>query len=161
MRRSDPVVVHAQMLIRCPVSRVFDAFVEPAITTRFWFTKSTGPLEAGAQVRWEWEMYGASTNVAVKAVERDKRILIEWNDPPCPVEWKFEARGDDATLVTIETSEFRGSDSEILAQALDSKGGFTSVLAGCKALLEHGVSLNLVGDQFPDQNRHAGGRVDN
>jgi uncharacterized protein YndB with AHSA1/START domain len=148
-----PIVVHAQMLIRRPAPQVFGAFIDPAVTTRFWFTKSTGPLAPGAQVRWEWEMYGASTNVVVKAVERDTRILIEWNDPPCPVEWKFEARGKDATFVTIETSGFRGSDSEIIAQALDSKGGFTSVLAGCKALLEHDVALNLVGDQFPDKNR--------
>jgi len=149
----QPIVVHAQMLIRCPVSQVFNAFVDPAVTSKFWFTKSSGPLATGAQVRWDWEMYGSSTNVIVKAVERDKRIHIEWNDPPCPVEWKFEARGRDATFVTIETSGFRGSDSEIVAQALDSKGGFTSVLAGCKALLEHDVSLNLVGDQFPDKNR--------
>ena len=154
MSQTKPFVVHAQMLIRRPASQVFGAFVEPAVTTRFWFTNSTGPLTPGAQVRWEWEMYGASTNVVVKAVEPDTRILIEWNDPPCPVEWKFEARGKDATLVTIETSGFRGSDSEIIAQALDSKGGFTSVLAGCKALLEHDVALNLVGDQFPDKNRH-------
>jgi len=146
--------VKVGMLIRRPPEDVFEAFADPAITTRFWFTKSTGPLAPGAQVRWEWEMYGASTNVVVKAVERDTRILIEWNDPPCPVEWKFEARGKDATLVTLETSGFRGSDSEIIAQALDSKGGFTSVLAGCKALLEHDVALNLVGDQFPDKNRH-------
>ena len=142
------------MLIRCPASEVFGAFVDPAVTTRFWFTKSSGLLAPGAQVRWEWEMYGVSTNVVVKAVERDTRILIEWNDPPCPVEWKFEARGKHATFVTIETSGFRGSDSEVIAQALDSKGGFTSVLAGCKALLEHDVTLNLVGDQFPDKNRH-------
>jgi uncharacterized protein YndB with AHSA1/START domain len=153
MSPSRPIIVHAQMLIRRPAPQVFGAFIDPAVTTRFWFTKSTGPLAPGAQVRWEWEMYGASTNVVVKAVERDTRILIEWNDPPCPVEWKFEPRGKDATFVTIETSGFRGSDSEIIAQALDSKGGFTSVLAGCKALLEHDVALNLVGDQFPDKNR--------
>ena len=154
MSQTKPIVVHAQMLIRRPASQVFGAFVDPAVTTRFWFTKSTGPLTPGAQVRWEWEMYGASTHVVVKAVEPDTRILIEWGDPPCPVEWKFEARGQDATLVTIETSGFCGSNSEIIAQALDSKGGFTSVLAGCKALLEHDVALNLVGDQFPDKNRH-------
>lgn len=153
MSLSEPIAVHAQMLIRRPVSHVFHAFVDPAVTARFWFTKSTGPLTTGAQVRWEWEMYGAATNVVVRAVERDKRILIEWNDPPCPVEWKFERWGADATLVTVETSGFRGSDSEIIAQALDSKGGFTSVLAACKALLEHDVALNLVGDQFPDKNR--------
>jgi uncharacterized protein (DUF2249 family) len=29
-------------------------------------------------------------------------------------------------------------------------GGFTMVLAGLKALLEHGIELNLVADHFPN-----------
>jgi hypothetical protein len=33
---------------------------------------------------------------------------------------------------------------------MDSTEGFTLVLAGLKALLEHGVKLNLVSDRFPD-----------
>ena len=53
--------------------------LSPAITSRFWFTSATGRLAAGARVRWDWEMYGVSTTVDVKAIEEDKRILIEWN----------------------------------------------------------------------------------
>ncbi len=36
----------ASMLIRRPVGEVFRAFVDPEITTRFWFTESSGGLEA-------------------------------------------------------------------------------------------------------------------
>jgi uncharacterized protein YndB with AHSA1/START domain len=32
----------AEMLIRKPVEEVFEAFVNPAVTTKFWFTKSRG-----------------------------------------------------------------------------------------------------------------------
>jgi hypothetical protein len=35
------------MLIRRPAADVFEAFVNPDITTKFWFTKSSGRLEAG------------------------------------------------------------------------------------------------------------------
>lgn len=66
------------MLIRKPVSEVFEAFVDPAITTRFWFTKSSGRLQEGKQIRWDWEMYNHSVEVSVKAIEANKRILIEW-----------------------------------------------------------------------------------
>jgi uncharacterized protein YndB with AHSA1/START domain len=142
--------VTAQMLIRRPVAEVFEAFVDPAITTKFWFTKSSGRLEPGKEVRWEWEMYGASATVSVKAVEQDRRILIEWDDPPCPVEWLFTSRPDNTTLVSISNWGFHGSDDEVVAKAIDSMGGFTSVLAGLKALLEHDVILNLVGDHHPD-----------
>ena len=53
-------ITRTGMLIRRPVADVFDAFVNPEVTTKFWFTRSTGRLEAGGQVQWEWEMYGRS-----------------------------------------------------------------------------------------------------
>jgi uncharacterized protein YndB with AHSA1/START domain len=142
-------VVNARMLIRKPVSEVFEAFVNPDITTRFWYTRSSGRMEAGAQLRWEWEMFGVGTTVMVKKVDPPVRILIEWDDPPCPVEWRFTEHGSDATLVEISAWGFRGTEAEVVTQAIDSKGGFTIVLAGAKAWLEHGVALDLVRDQFP------------
>ncbi|MBC8328128.1 MAG: hypothetical protein H8E31_05200 [Planctomycetes bacterium] len=51
------------------------------------------------------------------------------------------ARVDSTTLVSISERGFRGSPDEVVAQALDSTGGFTIVLAGLKALLEHQLAL--------------------
>ena len=68
MTLKNAPIVKAQMLIRKPVKDVFEAFVNPAITTKFWFTRSSGKLEAGKEVRWEWEMYGVSAQVRVKAL---------------------------------------------------------------------------------------------
>ena len=47
MNTPNSPIVTAQMLVRRPVGEVFEAFVNPEITTRFWFTKSSGPLEPG------------------------------------------------------------------------------------------------------------------
>lgn len=44
-------VVKAQMLIRKPVAEVFEAFVDPAMTTKFWFSRSSGRLELARTVR--------------------------------------------------------------------------------------------------------------
>lgn len=137
------------MVIRKPIGEVFDAFVDPAITTRFWFTKSSGRLEPGKRVTWEWEMYGASADVWVRALEYPSRILIEWDEPPTSVEWRFTSHGTEATLVQISNTGFQGADEEVVAMAIDSMGGFSLVLAGLKALLEHGVALNLVADRNP------------
>jgi uncharacterized protein YndB with AHSA1/START domain len=156
MRLQNPPIAKTQMLIRKPVAEVFDAFVDPAITTIFWFTRSSGTLEPGKELLWDWEMYGVSAQVSVKAVEHNKRILIEWDDPPCPVEWLFTRRADNTTLVSISTWGFRGSDDEVVTQAIDSMGGFTLVLAGLKALLEHNVVLNLVADHHPDAHKKEG-----
>jgi uncharacterized protein YndB with AHSA1/START domain len=101
-------------------------------------------------------MYGVSATVRGKAVNLDKRILVERGDPHRAVEWLFTPRADNTTLVSISEWGFHGSDDEVVAQALDSRGGFTIVLAGPKALLEHDVVLNLVANQYPDAHKRAG-----
>lgn len=143
-------VASAGMLIRRPVAEVFRAFADPAVTTRFWFTDSTGVLAAGAVVDWTWAMYGASTEVVVKAVEPDRRILIDWDNraTPTEVEWLFERRGDH-TWVTVENRGFT-DDADGVAKALDSTGGFALVLGGAKIWLEHGIEPRFVVDRHPD-----------
>ena len=145
------LVAKAQMLIRKPVAQVFEALVDPAITSRFWFSKGSGRLEAGRRVRWDWEMYGVSTEVDVKSIEENRRILVEWDpDHPTSVEWTFEPRGEDRTFVTVTNRGFSGGAEEIVAKALDSQGGFSFLLAGLKVFLEHGIEPNLVVDHAPD-----------
>lgn len=138
------------MLIRRSVADVFAAFIDPGITTKFWFTKSSGPLETGKQVKWEWEMYDVSTQVTVKAIEPNKRILIEWDgySGRTTVEWKF-APQRDGTFVSITEYGWTGTADDLVEYVANSTGGFTWTLAGLKALLEHNVRLNVVADRFP------------
>ena len=145
-------ITKAEMLIRKPVSEVFEAFVDPAMTTRFWFTRSSGRLETGQKIQWDWEMYGVSAQVVVKAIELNRRILIEWPgySGPATVEWTFAPQKDDTTFVIITEAGFTGNPDELVKQVADSTQGFTLVLAGLKALLEHNVQLNLVADHHPD-----------
>ena len=108
-------------------------------------------MEAGKQVTWTWEMYNFPSPVKILEVEENKRILIEWpyNGAPTLVEWVFTPLGDDTTYVSITNSGFQGDGDEVVGDALGSNGGFTWVLAGLKAYLEHGIELNLVADAFP------------
>ncbi|MFA5921961.1 MAG: SRPBCC family protein [Methylococcaceae bacterium] len=141
------------MLIRKPVSEVFEAFVNPAITSKFWFTKGSARLQVGKQIRWDWEMYNVSVQVSVEAIEDNKRILIEWGsegEKPTTVEWVFTSRSDNTTFVSVTNSGFSGDGDELVSQALDSTGGFALVLAGAKAYIEYNISLNLIADRFPD-----------
>ena len=139
------------MLIRKPVADVFEAFVNPDITTKFWFTKSSGRLETGKQVHWDWEMYDISIPVTTKAIEPNKRIVIEWPgySGPTTVEWTFAPQADGTTFVSITEAGFTGDGDELVKQVAASTQGFSLVLAGLKALLEHNVRLNLVADRYP------------
>ena len=144
-------VTKTGMLIRRPVAEVFEAFINPDITTNFWFTKSSGWLEVGKQVQWDWEMYGVSAPVTAKTIEANKRIVIEWPGYSnlTTEEWIFASQKDGTTFVSITEAGFSGDGDELVKQVTDSTQGFTLVLAGLKAFLEHNVRLNLVADRFP------------
>ncbi len=147
MNHNTPVA-KAEMLIRKPVAEVFEAFINPDITSKFWFTSGSGRLQVGKHVQWDWEMYDSSSQVTVKAIEQNKRILVEWSaDAPTTVEWIFTPYGDDATFVSITNAGFHGDEQAVVQQAIGSTEGFTIVLAGLKALLEHNIRLNLVGGE--------------
>jgi uncharacterized protein YndB with AHSA1/START domain len=148
----QPPVAKAQILIRKPVAQVFEALIDPTITSHFWFSKGSGRLETGKRVRWDWEMYGQHTEVDVKSIEKNKRILIEWNGPenPSSVEWTFEDKDDNTTFVIVKNWDFGGDTNKVVAEAIDSTGGFTFLLAALKVFLEHGIEPNFVLDHAPD-----------
>ena len=135
------------MLIRKPPAEVFRAFADPSVTTKFWYTRSSGPMEAGARLRWDWEMFGASANVVVKEVERDRRLVFDWGGDGAmrTVELRFVPHAGHTYVNVVETG-YRGSPDEMAAQAIDSIAGFALVLAAAKAWLELGIVLPVVAD---------------
>lgn len=152
MTATDSIEVRQQLVIRKPVSDVFRAFADPGITTKFWFNRGTGPLASDARVTWYWDIYSVSAAVRVLEFEPDKRILIEWGSADgsdaTTVEFTFEAKAEDRTLLSILNKGFAGDEDAVIATALDAMGGFSLVLAAAKAWLEHGVDLKVVEDKF-------------
>ncbi|WP_026969598.1 SRPBCC family protein [Algoriphagus terrigena] len=151
MNKNKTTVVEAQMLIRKPASIVFDAFVDPAITTNFWFTKSSGRLEAGKTVKWEWEMHHAETTVLVTDLIPDRKISTEWGDPITKVDYEFTPVSENSTYVVIKNYGYTETGPELIQVVMENTGGFTTVLDGLKAYLEHDIKLNLIGDKFPKE----------
>jgi uncharacterized protein YndB with AHSA1/START domain len=143
----------AQMLIRKPVSEVFKAFIDPELTKHFWFTKGSDKLEVGKAVTWEWEMYNFSTKVIATEILTDKKIAIQWftTELPTYVDVDFKTLSDGSTFVSIKHYGFDKTGDELLEVIKDSTGGFTIVLAGLKAFLEHNIDLNLILDKFPKE----------
>lgn len=143
--------VETQMLIRKPVKEVFRAFTDPAVTVNFWFTRSSGMLAEGREVTWEWEMYNVSTKVKVNRLSEPHFISTEWGEPATTVDYEFTPHVTGGTYVVIRSYGFSQKGDELLAVVKDNTAGFTSVLDGLKAWLEHGLRLNLVRDKFPSQ----------
>jgi uncharacterized protein YndB with AHSA1/START domain len=154
----SPVVTSA-MLIRKPVSDVFEAMVNPDITSRFWFTRGSGRVEAGKTLVWEWGQFGVNDTVDILEVIENEFISLHWalGEIKTTVEIKFESKSDNSTLVNVfEKGFWKESPSEsenleeVLNMMLGQKGGWTLVLASMKAWLEHELDLKLIADHKPE-----------
>lgn len=140
----------AEMLIRRSIAEVYEAFINPEITTKFWFTKSSGRLDENKNITWTWEMYNVDVDIEVTELQPNQKISILWGnyEEKIPVVWTFSEHGNN-TFVSVINSDFTGDEDTVISAVRDSTEGFTLVLAGLKAYLEHGIELNLVKDRFP------------
>lgn len=148
-------IIETQMLIRRSVNIVFNAFVDPLITTKFWFSQSSGYLEKGKTVEWRWYKYQVSHHVNVLQVVEHELISIDWGTPKTRVDFVFEAVDSMNTYVIIRNYDIELQGNELVHYVMDATGGFTTVLDGAKAWLEYDIQLNLVEDKFPPFQLHA------
>jgi uncharacterized protein YndB with AHSA1/START domain len=142
-----------EMMIRKPVKEVFEAIVNPNVTTKFWFTESTGTLQEGKSVIWTWKMYNVSVPVSVIEINANQHVIIEWGEGKhySKVKFSFKPLSDSKTYLSILNYDFKVEGDELINKVLDATGGFTLLLAGLKAYLEHRIQLNLVADKFPKE----------
>jgi uncharacterized protein YndB with AHSA1/START domain len=150
---TKPPTVDVGVLVRRPPHEVFEALADPSVTTRFWYTKSTGRMAEGAELTWEWEMYHVSGKVRVEHVEPDRCIRFSWDgyDPahPTTVEFQFVPYENDTTYLHITEAGFTGDADTQVSRALDSTAGFTFLLSSLKAALEHDLTLRVTMDAHP------------
>ena len=116
----------AEMLIRKPVKEVFEAIINPAITTKFWFTKGSGRLDENKKVEWTWEMYNQSVPVFVKSIEAPYKVIMDWGNGSelTTVEWTFKYINDNETFLSIVQTGFKGTSDTLISQVRDSTEGF-------------------------------------
>ena len=143
------VVIETQMLIRKPVAEVFNAFIDPEITRKFWFTSSTGDLMENKNVDWYWEKYEVTTSVFVEQLINNQLIQIMWGEPKSTVDFIFEKISENETFLKIRNYGIPLEGSELIAFVIKQSNDFTTLLDGAKAYLEYGAQLNLVNDRLP------------
>ncbi|PXX70589.1 uncharacterized protein YndB with AHSA1/START domain [Nocardia tenerifensis] len=147
-----PPTVDVGMLIRRPAHDVFEALADPSITSKFWYTKSSGRMAQGAELTWEWEMYGAKRTIHVEEFDADRKIRFTWDnynpDKPTTVEFALTPYDNDTYLHITETG-FAGDLQSQVDGLRDSTAGFAYLIAALKAALEHDVTLGLVQDERP------------
>lgn len=141
----------ASIRIRKPPAEVFAAFADADKMSKFWFTRRDDGLQEGFPVTWSLGSGedAFSFDVMVSTVRKNESIVIEWQGPDgdsTQVSWDFQETDDGDTILTIEETGFTGSDEAVVERVLDSTGGFNQVIVAAKALIEHGVAMNVVSD---------------
>ena len=140
----DKHIAKASLLIRRPPRAVFDAFASADTITRFWLTRTSGPLAPGAVVHWEFMVPGAKETVTVTGFDAGYRIAFTWSSG-LTVELSFEPHHGDGTHVTVSVGGFE--EKNLPDQVADVVEGFSIVLCDLKTLLELGESAHLVRDK--------------
>jgi uncharacterized protein YndB with AHSA1/START domain len=153
LRLTSVPSVKVGMLIRRPPADVFQAIVDPAVTTKIWFTKSTGSMTPGAELLWEWNMYEVSSQISVELVEQDSRVRFRWSgyvpDRPTTVEFRL-IPWKEGTYTEVTETGFTGTGDQLVRYVTDSTSGFTFLVSSLKALLEFDVVLGVVADAHPN-----------
>ncbi len=72
-----------------------------------------------------------------------------WGEPKSTVDFIFEQVNETQTYLKIRNYDIQLQGAELIKFIIDATGGFTTVIDNLKALLEHGIRLNLVDDKFP------------
>ncbi len=138
-------IVESQMLIRKPVSEVFEAMANPDITSNFWFTKGSGRVEPGKTLEWEWGQFGVKDTVDILEVNHNEFISLKWKlgDLKTTVEMYFESKSDETMLLRVIEKGFWDSlpaEDKNLEEKINlmmgQNGGWTLVLSNMKAYLE-------------------------
>jgi uncharacterized protein YndB with AHSA1/START domain len=137
-----------QTKIQKAIEEVFDAVHSPDKLSGY-FTNggASAPLHEGTTVEWAFADNPGDEKfkfpVTVHKVIPNELIVLEWQgakDHNTTVEMSFEKTGPDETLVKISETGWRESQGD-LDSAFGSCGGWSHMIFGLKAYVEHGIDL--------------------
>ena len=140
---TNKLEINTALKIQKPAHDVFEAIVDPRKMSNYFISKSTGRMEAGKTLTWQFPEFDMQFPVYVDAVELDKRISFRWKDFEDSVETHVEIvleQKQDGTLVTITEKE-RELNEKGIQWLKGNTGGWANFLACLKAYLEYGINL--------------------
>ena len=125
-----------------PVDEVFEAIVNPTKMSNYFISKSSGRMEEGVQLKWQFPEFDMEFPIRVGKVEKDKYISYYWEVDGIDllVEIKLTSGNSTATIVTI-TEKSRKNDEGGIKWLKGNTEGWANFLACLKAYLEYGINL--------------------
>lgn len=129
----------ATLQIQKPVQQVFDAIVNPEHLTQYFISNSSGKIEAGKTLTWEFGDFPGAFPVKVLEVQEPQIISFVW-DVETTVRITLEKQANDSTVVKIKEGEKELSEQN-LQWLIDNTFGWGNFLDCLKAYLEYDIQL--------------------
>ncbi|NLC77472.1 MAG: hypothetical protein GX750_07610 [Clostridia bacterium] len=135
--------VVTKMKIMRPVNELFEAFVDPAKISNFWFSSSSDRWEQGKTITLRYDEYDAQGEIKITEIETNKKIVFcsGANGEGNKVTISLKQLGDSESIIEINEEGFDEKDDNIIDQLLDNKEGWVYMLTCLKGYLEYGVNL--------------------
>ena len=90
----------ASLQIQKPVEEVFEAIVNPEIMSKYFISESSGRMETGKELFWEFGDFPGKFPVKITDVQPDKSVSFVWDDETL-VRVILEEQTDKSTVVKI------------------------------------------------------------
>ncbi len=131
------------------VNEVFEAIVNPSKMSNYFISKSTGRMEEGRQLKWQFPEFEMEFPIRVGKIEKAKYISFYWDLDGIEllVEITLTSIDNTSTIVTI-TEKGRKNDEAGIKWLKGNTEGWANFLACLKAYLEYGINLRKGAFEF-------------
>ena len=134
--------IKTALQISKPVNEVFEAIVDPIKMSNYFISKSSGKMEEGKQIKWQFPEFDMEFPIRVGKIENNKYISFYWDMDGIEllVEMTLTSKHNNSTLVTV-TEKGRKNDEGGIKWLKGNTEGWANFLACLKAFLEYGINL--------------------
>lgn len=140
----------ATIQIQKPIEEVYEGIVNPEKMTKYFISKSSGRMETGKELIWEFPEFPESFPVKKIKVVTNRSVSFVW-DEGTQVNINLEALPDNSTLVKVTEGE-KEYNEQNLPWVIGNTEGWANFLACMKAFLEYGIQLRKGAFDFMRKN---------
>lgn len=139
---TDKLEIKVAMQIQKPIHQVFDAIIKPDRMSYYFISKSTGIMEEGSELVWNFPEFELDCPIRVGKIIKDEYISFYWlvDEIELLVEMTLTERENNTTLVTI-TEKSRDNDEKGLKWLSGNSFGWANFLTCLKGYLEYRINL--------------------
>jgi uncharacterized protein YndB with AHSA1/START domain len=142
MSSAQELKIKASLKILKPVNEVFEAIVDPEKMSGYFISQSTGRMEEGKTLTWQFPEFDMKFPVRIDTIKKDQYISYYWGEAgdETRVEIFLKPKNEAETFVSITEGTKENNEAGILWLRRNTEG-WANFLACLKAYLEYGINL--------------------